>query len=92
MAFTPKGTKAPARFAARKTKPRPAYEASPAPRTDAEQENLLAHPWPFPETAVRGRLVRNRFSPRLCYWLEIGRWCAVPVALTLLGAAIYVVL
>lgn len=63
---TPKAYIPAARFAARKTKPRPSYRAATLrPRAEPEQIALQGYEWPFPETIVRGRIVRNIYDPWL---------------------------
>lgn len=74
--LNPKAALPAARLAARKTRQRPPYAAPQAPVIQPLQptrERRMEHPWPFPETAIKGTLVRNRFSPGLCMTMEVLR-------------------
>lgn len=77
---TPKSYIPAARYAARKTKPRPSYAKPGLRRLEPDQIALQGHPWPFPETIHQGRLLRNRYEPRLATAARL-----IPAALGLLS-------
>lgn len=79
---TPKQYVPAAAYVARKTKPRAKYPARPAKRAQPDQTALNGYEWPFPESAVRGRLVRNQYVPALARAKHL-----VPAALALLFLA-----